>query len=124
MLSIAELKRQQALDAKRAAERRKEIAVQQRRISQALKKLGALITPGLWAAPEEVRSWVRAEINRVLHKTEAQRKQAKELIDGLNAYAINKKYEVEQKTAAEAKKKISPTAASSSSPARASSEVV
>ena len=117
MLSIAELRKQQAEDAKKAAERRKEIATQQLRINQALKKLGTLITPGLWAAPDEVRGWVKAEINRVLHKTEAQRKQAKELIDGLNAYAINKKYEAEQKAAAEAKKKSAPKAASPSGPA-------
>jgi uncharacterized protein with von Willebrand factor type A (vWA) domain len=122
MLSIMELKKQQTVDAKRAAERRKQIATQQRRIKLALKKVGAIITPGLWAAPDEVRAWVKSEVNKVLNKTETQRKQAKEIIEGLDDYAVNKKYEDEKKSVASAKKKAPPTASSSSGPAEPRSQ--
>ena len=112
MITIMQLRKEQADEAKRAAERRKQIATQQRRISQAIKKVGDLMTPGLWTAPEAVTNWIKAEIRKVLNRTESQQKQAKELIEGLEAYIENKKYEADQKSAAEAKKKAAQIGAS------------
>jgi len=105
MATNAELKAHLEQRRKEDAAVRKEIAENNRKMALALKRTGGIITPYIWQAPKEVTDWIAQTIISALGKTEVQKKQAQDIIAGLNAYIQSKHFEQKRKVKLAAKRK-------------------